>query len=222
MDMAEKRKTDQVEITLAADTAGPERLERRSWREAGIADHFVQFYRDDAFLVDEIAGFIAAGLRTVEGGIVIATEAHRRALELRLELSGVDVPSAIARGQYVPLDAEETLARFMINGRPDEVLFTHVVGAQFTRMASAGLRVRAFGEMVAPLWACGNREAAIQLEQLWNKLGRTRRFSLFCAYPMSLFADGKDRAGFRHVCATHAAVIPVEADAGELGPMVPA
>jgi hypothetical protein len=212
---------DRFEITLAADATVVATPLRTSWREAGIDDHFVQFYREDSVLIESVAGFITAGLRTVEGGIVIATEAHRRLLEERFEAQGVDLAAARARKQYVPLDAEETLARFMVNGRPDRVLFTHVVGSVITRMVSAGFRVRAFGEMVALLQGEGNAEAAIQLEHLWNELGKSRRFALFCAYPMAHFEAENNIAGFRHVCAAHAGFIPVEGAARGFGTAIP-
>jgi len=205
-----KNNSTRFEITRRQGPADWTRPARASWREAGIADHFVQFYRDDSHLVREVAGFMEAGLRSVEGAIVIASEAHRRAIEDRLEVVGVDVAAARARRQYVPLDAEETLARFMVNGSPDEVLFMHVVGGIVTRMASAGFRVRAFGEIVAILWSRGETEAALQLEHLWNKLSQTRRFALYCAYPSAHFAREKDLAGYRHVCAAHKAIIPSE------------
>lgn len=207
-----QRKTDfeSLEITHARDDAAAVPRSRRSWRGAGVADHFVQFYRDESVLIDAVAGFIAEGLQTVEGGIVIATKEHREALERRLEKQGIDLAALRARSQYVPLDAEETLARFMVNGLPDGELFSHVVGSVVTRMVSAGYRVRAFGEMVALLLAGGNPKAAIQLENLWNSLGKTRRFALFCAYPMAHFENGTNAAEFRHICSAHESYIPAE------------
>jgi len=64
--------------------------------------------------------------------------------------------------------------------------------------------------MVALLWANGNPEAAMQLEHLWNDLGKSRRFALFCADSMAVFEAEPDTTGFRHICAAHAGFIPVE------------
>jgi MEDS: MEthanogen/methylotroph, DcmR Sensory domain len=203
--MAEKKTSNRIEIMQLSPAARPS---RGSWREATVTDHFVQFYRRDTHLVDEVAGFLAAGLRSVEGGVMIATQAHRHAIEDRLEAEGIDLAAARARKQYVPLDAEETLARFMVNRMPDEALFNHVVGGIVTRMVSAGFRVRAFGEMVALLWARGEQESALKLEHLWSDLGRNRRFALLCAYPFAHFEDGKNAEGFQHVCEAHAAFLP--------------
>jgi hypothetical protein len=213
--MAEKAKSSRIEIMQLSPATAMARPSRTSWREATVTDHFVQFYRHDSHLIDEVAGFLAAGLRSVEGGVMIATQAHRQAIEERLEAEGIDLAAARARKQYVPLDAEEMLARFMVNRVPDEALFHHVVGGVVTRMVSAGFRVRAFGEMVALLWARGEQESALKLERLWNDLGKNRRFALLCAYPFAHFEDGKNAEGFRHVCEAHAAFIPaVDAPGG--------
>jgi hypothetical protein len=47
--------------------------------------------------------------------------------------------------------------------------------------------VRAFGEMVAVLWAAGRREAALELERLWGQACERGQLTLLCAYPRSAF-----------------------------------
>ena len=48
-------------------------------------------------------------------------------------------------------------------------------------MARGGRRIHAFGEMVALLWADGNRDGAIRLEELWNELRKGHHFaSVLC------------------------------------------
>jgi hypothetical protein len=64
--------------------------------------------------------------------------------------------------------------------------------------------------MVALLWAEGNRHAAIRLEELWNELGKSQRFALFCAYPLALFGDDSHAVPFNGICACHTRVIPAE------------
>ena len=49
------------------------------WSAMGASEHFVQFYEDETFLQESIAGFLAAGLRQGEATILIATKPHRRA-----------------------------------------------------------------------------------------------------------------------------------------------
>ena len=73
----------------------------------------------------------------------------------------------------------------MINNWPDENLFRLLVIGLLHRAKRNKRPVRAFGEMVALLWAQGFNGATVQLEHLWNNFCETEAFSLFCAYPRS-------------------------------------
>jgi PAS domain S-box-containing protein len=64
--------------------------------------------------------------------------------------------------------------------------------------------------MVALLWAEGRREAALQLEELWNDLARTQPFSLLCAYPVSAFRNDPDGTLLLGVYGVHSHVVPAE------------
>jgi PAS domain S-box-containing protein len=180
-----------------------------------VDGHVVQFYENDAFIVDEVAEFLDGALRAGDAAILIATPAHRAALAKRLRGLG-RAPQDWHPGELVMLDARETLARFMVDGEPDEALFLASVGAVVARATHGGARaVRAFGEMVALLCADGLPDAALRLEELWNRLARRHTFSLMCAYPMNLFASAEHSEAFRHVCAAHTGVRPSEfVDAG--------
>jgi PAS domain S-box-containing protein len=173
---------------------------------AVLHEHFVQFYEQDDFLLDEVSGFIGEGLKAGEAGIVIATQPHREGLELRL-----DPCPAFAGHRYLALDAAATLAEFMVDGWPDERLFAEVLGGIVRQAAQLGNgQVRAFGEMVALLWAEGQHEAALHLEELWNDLARTHSFSLLCAYPMDGFRHEEHGGSFLHICNSHREVRPAE------------
>ena len=172
------------------------------------ADHFVYFYDNDEVLLDALSGYIGPGLLAGEVCIVIGTEPHRNGLEARLQRSGIDLPSIVSTNQYIALEAEPTLAKFMVDGEPDPSQFASVIGTLFERAAAGGRPVRAFGEMVALLWAQGKRTAAARLEELWNDLGKNHRFSLFCAYPMSGFQHATDTQSFSEICSKHSEVIP--------------
>ncbi|HEX8423881.1 MAG TPA: ATP-binding protein [Pyrinomonadaceae bacterium] len=181
------------------------------WRAFGeLEEHFVQFYDADEFLLDSLGGFIGAGLAAGDACIVVATAAHRQALDERLRATGLDVAASRACGQYVALDAAETLSKFMSGGQADPARFVEVIGGIIARAAEGRGRVRIFGEMVALLWAEENYHAAIRLEELWNELHRTRSFSLFCAYPMQGFGGEVLARGLSDVCTTHSRVIPAE------------
>jgi signal transduction histidine kinase len=180
----------------------------------GHFEHSVQFYGEDSSLLDESSRFIGTHLVSGDAAVVIATKAHRDGIAQRLQSRGFDLFVAVTKGRYIALDAAETLARFMRNGRPDAKLFGDVIGVILAKAAATGgdaSGVAAFGEMVALLWAEGNAEAAVQLEHLWNDLGQNfLPFSLHCAYPISDFSRGAHGESFLEICKKHSHVIPVE------------
>lgn len=168
-------------------------------------DHVVRFYDRDDELVAELAGFVVEALACAEPLVCIATREHREALEALLTARGTDLDEAVSSGAYTALDAAEALAGFMVAGRPDPDRFERVVGGLLDDVNRSGAPVRAYGEMVALLWAEGNEAAAIELEQLWNDLADSRDFSLLCAYPTTalLTAPLQDT---NRVCALHSEV----------------
>ena len=190
----------------------PQELQAADANEHPPARHFVQFYDDESFLLDEVADFIDGALRCGDAGVVIATPAHNADLARRLR--GFGLRDGIAqwhRGELITLDAADTLSQFMVDGWPDERRFSEVLGGLVNRASRGGGRgVRAFGEMVALLCADGKHEAAVQVERLWDGLVKQRAFTLFCAYPMSVFANTAHAAAFHDVCASHGHVRPTE------------
>jgi PAS domain S-box-containing protein len=178
--------------------------------EMSESEHFVQFCETDTFLMNSVSEFIGAGLRAGDTCIVLATKPHRESLEERLKEDGLEVVVARMRGQYVPIDAAAALSKFMVDGSPDPGRFFEVVGGIIERATTSRHRVRIFGELVALLWADGNRAAAICLEEFWNDLGKTHSFSLFCTYPMHGFDGEVYEAEFTEICNQHSQVIPAE------------
>ena len=186
-------------------------LAPRSERDGHRRDeHFVQFYESDEFLLDSLGDFVAEGLAEGDACIVVAKGERREGLHARLRTRGLDPDTARLRGQFLTLDAAETLAHLMAGGMPEPVRFEEEVGELIAFVASGQRRVRIFGEMVALLWAEGNRDAALRLEDLWNELQQTRPFTLFCAYPMSGFGEESNAEPLGHVCTSHSRVIPAE------------
>ncbi len=177
---------------------------------AGGHEHVVEFYETEQFLADTVTGFVGPGLHDGGAAVVVATAEHRRLFEQALRASGIDVAHAIAADRYITFDAAELLRAFMVDGAPDARLFRQTVGAVLTRAGAGSRRVRVYGEMVALLWAGGDTDSAIALENLWNELAETHDFALLCAYPMSAFKDAASAAAFEQVCRTHATVIPSE------------
>jgi PAS domain S-box-containing protein len=185
--------------------------------------HAVHFYEDDSLFLDSLSHFIGGALGAGGACVVIAGQPHRDGLAARLAALGIDLPLTGAQNRYIAIDADETLARFMVDGLPDEQLFFSTIEPTFgCARAGSGRHgqasasgdkttsVVAFGEMVALLFRSGNIEGAIRLEQLWNELARRHAFSLRCAYPMHFFATEEQAEQFRRICAEHTHVIPAE------------
>jgi PAS domain S-box-containing protein len=197
-----------------APAAMPSVVPRVQKIERDHHDHVVQFYGDDSALIEALVRFVGSALRAGDAGIVIATEPHREELARRMQAEGINVDAAVAQGRYIVLDAAATLSAFMVDGLPDPALFEEQIGKHVRRAREAvgdrNPRVVAFGEMVAILFANGQREAALALERLWSKLSKAHSFSLRCAYPIKEFSRGIDREFFVEICDEHLGVIPSE------------
>lgn len=198
-----------------------EQVRTHFWAEIAPSEHLVQIYHGDDVFLDALEGFVAGGIDAGDGVIVIATPAHLGVLEHRLLTRGIDPASTAIEDQYLALDAKETLSKFMIdgplqNGRPswpDERLFNLVVIDLITRAGRRAdgtqRRVRAFGEMVALLWAEGMSAATVRLEYLWHDFCQRSGLCLFCAYPRAYFTEDP-KSSIRQICATHSRLISGE------------
>jgi hypothetical protein len=177
------------------------------WAELSACEHFVQVYESDDVFLATLADFIRGGLERGDAAIVIATEAHREGLEARLAASGIDMDSYIDEDRYIVLDADQALGRFMVNGWPDEDLFTSVIQGILRQARGAeGRDIIAFGEMVALLWARGYSEATVRLEHLWQEICEKKLFQLFCAYPKIGFTEDP-AASIARLCDLHSKVL---------------
>lgn len=176
------------------------------WGEIAPCEHVLQIYDNNIAFLNTLTGFVNDGINTKDCSIVIATAFHLRALERRLINDGIDVDYLISEDLYIPIKAEEALDVFMVNDWPDPELFINMVSELFQRGWLKNRRIRAFGEMVALLWAQGNNDATVQLEHLWNRYCSQREITLFCAYPRSGFTDDAEHS-LHQICAAHSKVI---------------
>lgn len=177
------------------------------WGEISPCEHLVQIYQDEEVFLDALEGFIAGGIQAGDGVVVIATPLHLASLNARLSARNIDVAGALENDQYIALDAAETLTKFMVMGWPDEDFFRALVSDILKRAKGDNRRVRAFGEMVALLWARGNTGATVHLEHLWHRLCHEQSFSLFCAYPKIGFTRDAS-ASIKEICDAHSRVVP--------------
>ncbi|MGZ4837169.1 MAG: MEDS domain-containing protein [Terriglobales bacterium] len=172
------------------------------------AVHSVHIYNEQSALISRLCGIVSSSLRVGDAVLIVATAETRNQLITELRKSDVDVRLHARERRFSMVDACEALSSFMVKGLPDSGLFTLAIGQLLAdsrkraRSESHGLTV--FGEMVAVLWDQGNKQAALQLEGLWNAALNHRTFHLHCAYPRSLFTDDSDVAA---VCSAHSHIL---------------
>lgn len=193
----------EIEPPSQSDVSGP-----------AVSAHAVQFYEDDADFIESLSEFVGACLGAGGASVVIATPEHHRHLIERLNSNGMDMGRTAAEGRYIFLDAQITLDRLMQEDSPNRQRFRAEVEPAIERAKSTlhhrSGTVSAFGEMVALLWAKGNRKAAIELEHLWNELILRHSLNLRCAHPIGGFAHGADSEAVGDVRGQHSAVISSE------------
>jgi DNA-binding NarL/FixJ family response regulator len=160
--------------------------------------HELFFCADDTILLDGLARFIAAALMAGDPAIVWATESHRYSLRERVRASGVDIDAAIQRGTYLPLDVSET---------PDLAQIRETLRGLSDAASKAGKehpRIAVCGERAGRLWAEGQTDVAIRLEQICNELAREFDMDVLCAYPLR--QGHVDDVALNMIFAEHSAI----------------
>jgi hypothetical protein len=171
--------------------------------------HAVQVYAELDELAESVAAYLATGFAAGEPAVVVATHDHQGTFQRFLAEAGWDAAVLVEAGLLVTLDADDTLASLFEDGRLSSAAFERVVGGVIDGLTERfpNRRVRAFGEMVDLLTARGEHDTAARLEELWNELTRTRRFSLLCGYRLDVF-DRESQQLLPAVCSAHTHVRP--------------
>lgn len=180
--------------------------------EVGPRDHVVRFYGTDDELAVTVGGYLAKGIRSGDGILVVATAPHRLVFAAALARAGIDPARERGAGRLLMEDAAESLDRFLVGGVLDRERFHSVASGLILRAAAGGRPVRIYAEMVAVLWDAGQVGLAVELEELWNGLGALLPFALLCAYPSRLMTGAETADAVREVCLLHSAVSAAEAD----------
>jgi hypothetical protein len=167
------------------------------------ASHIVYPYTDAKRVAETVGIFAGSGFLAGEAVILIATGDHCAAIERGLSAEGFDVKLLKSTGQLLCADAEELMATFIIDGKPDRDLFNRAVAGLIERAKKDDRgdtrNVRAFGEMVSILWNKDNLPAALELEELWNHIVETHSIALLCTYSL----DGRECPAAIHDCHSH-------------------
>jgi DNA-binding NarL/FixJ family response regulator len=189
-----------VKPALTRATSDP--LDQRTRRhEAGV-------YSDETSLLDDYAAFAGSALEAGYAALFVGTRSRQEQIERRLRARGLDSYRARKEGRYLPLDLEQVLATFMLEGWLDDARFISAATSLLMSAASAAagtrLRVAACGDGAGTLWLAGRVDDAIRLEQLWDQLARTYNIDVFCGYLTP--RHDQDGDAFQRICAEHSSV----------------
>jgi len=176
------------------------------WGDVAASEHLVQIYENDRVFIDSLEGFAGTGLLAGNSVILVARSSVLHALDHRLRMHDFNLEKMILAGQYIPVDAHNSLASFMRNGMPDEKKFNRFCNELLSRAKNHSSHIRVFGEMVAILLEEGNFAGTLALENLWNKVCSREVLCLFCAYPQSSLHE-HDHSHGTHICNSHTKVI---------------
>lgn len=162
------------------------------WAEMAACEHCVQIYDDDAAFLDALEGYVASALGLDEAVIIIATGSHTELLTNRLQVSGIDMPGAIATISLSPSMPHARSRHSCATAGPMKRCFCPWC-VPCSRARAYHVRVRASVKW-SLLWANGEREATIRLEHLWARLCKSDEFDLFCAYPRAGFTQDAEQS----------------------------
>lgn len=131
---------------------------------------------DETALIDGVARYLRTALDSEGCALVVTSVARRDRIDAQL-----GKPDRVTW-----IDGHQILALIHRDGKIDANAFRNVVGRKVREtIKSNGARpLYAYGDMVGTLWEGGHHAAAIQLERLWNDLGSSEPFRLYCAYPI--------------------------------------
>src|SRR5215472_15167995 len=160
--------------------------------------HEILLCHDDAAILESLTRFAATALNAGNAAIVLATDSHQDSLLKKLRAQGVQIDAAIQQGTYLSLDA---------NKPTDPVEFLEAIRGLREAAAMAGNkhpRVAFCGERAGRLWAEGETDEAIQLEQLCDDLAKEQEVDILCLYPLP---KGQDAVpALDSIFAQHSAV----------------
>jgi DNA-binding NarL/FixJ family response regulator len=176
--------------------------------------HDVGFYPNEASLLDAWTEAAKTALANGHTVILLAVDSRRRAVHEILRTAGIDVDGAIEQKRYVAVDPSEMLSQFMVDNWPDEVLFQKAVSPIVVEALSAATstlpRVMVCGECAPTLLREGKGEAALRVEQLWDKIMQAHQVDTLCAYLRDSPPSPELDKVFRRISAVHTEVVGLE------------
>ena len=172
--------------------------------------HDVGFYPNESSLLSAWTEAATTALAAGHTVILLAVESRREAVREILQSSGVDIDRAIAQKRYMALDISDMLSQFMVDNWPDEALFQNAVSDVVVEALGASTsrepRVMVCGECAPTLWREGKGDAALRVEQLWDKITRAHGVDTLCAYLLDSAPSSERDKMVRRISAVHTEV----------------
>lgn len=172
--------------------------------------HDLLLFTDDAVLLDSFSRFIAPALKTGNAAIALVTKSHAKNLCQRLKAESVDIDDAIRQGTFILLDLAETLDTLSVDGVPATVRlaedFSRLIETASKAAKAEHPRVAICGECAGHLWAEGETDLAIRLEQGCNDLAKKYDLDILCSYPVAGFYGKKNEHIIHSIHREHPAV----------------
>ncbi len=151
---------------------------------AGVG-HSVVLWESEADLVTALVSYVANGLAAGEAVLVAAEPAHLALMEERLTDSGIDAASALASGQYLPLDAHTLHTDLPRGHHIDQERFDSLIAGAVEHARRRWRGFRFFGEIVDLYWRRNDDQLALELEACWDRLRSEHPFPLLCGYELA-------------------------------------
>jgi hypothetical protein len=167
----------------------------------------VLYAGDKPRLIDRVATFLCENLVLDRPVLVVATEPHWQAFAVALRAMGVDPDAKSDAGLLVFLDAVTVRDQLLIDGRIEWRRFDQIVGEAVRNLRMRG-PLRIYGEVVDILWARGQRDIAVGLEGLWNRLRRKVDVELLCGYDIDIFGSTFSIDSTDGTMCAHGEVVP--------------
>jgi CheY-like chemotaxis protein len=173
------------------------------------AGHVVQFHEDERGLVEGMSALLNTALGRGDAVSVVSTEAIRAGLAQRLQRYGWTVGGSGQHGRYRASDSVAAAASLVKNEHVvPEYIKNYVHSLDQWRVATAGpnARLTLVGDIATHVLFSGNKDAAMEIEHLWNDFTETLPFLTVCCYPLTAMSDDAHVDVLPTLCAEHFAV----------------
>jgi len=176
--------------------------------------HFAQFHRDTEVqdrrrdtLTESAVAFVEAGLQRGDTVLIIARADQRDRLFERLAAGKFRPQTLRDPRQLSVLDAGELTAQLVAGSLPEWVPFRNALAPALSRLEASGREARVYSDLANALWQAGDTAAAIQVEDFWNLLAVSYRFSLYCGYAMDTQSESSYAGPLEELGRTHTDIL---------------